>query len=49
MGFVSKPVRTVEVPEPSRVPLPESVPAPRRERQRDPERRREERDTPVPA
>ncbi len=47
MGFLSKPVRTVEVPEPSRVPLPERVPAPRRER--DPAPRREERGEPVPA
>ncbi|MEA2672379.1 MAG: hypothetical protein QOG45_2599 [Chloroflexota bacterium] len=47
MGFLSKPVRTVEVPEPSQVPLPESVPAPRR--RRDPAPRREERDQPVPA
>lgn len=47
MGFVSKPVRTVEVPEPTSVPLPEPVPA--REREPAPPRRRERRDEPVPA
>jgi hypothetical protein len=47
MGFLSKPVRTVEVPEPSREPLP-SRPA-RRDREAAPPPRREERGTPVPA
>jgi hypothetical protein len=46
MGFVSKPVRTVEVPEPASVPLPDPVPV--RERRPAPPRR-ERRDQPVPA
>jgi hypothetical protein len=49
MGFVSKPVRTVEVPEPSREPLPDALPAPRREREAEPARRHQERGRPVPA
>ena len=47
MGFLSKPVRTVEVPEPSSAPLP-AAPV-RREREPEPVPRREERGEPVPA
>jgi hypothetical protein len=47
MGFLSKPVRTVEVPEPSTAPLP-AAPV-RRERDPAPAPRREERGAPVPA
>jgi hypothetical protein len=47
MGFLSKPVRTVEVPEPSSEPLPN--PAPAREREPAPAPRREERRPAVPA
>jgi hypothetical protein len=42
MGFLSRPVRTVRVPEPSSEPLP-ALPEPPREREPAPARRREER------
>jgi hypothetical protein len=48
MGFLSKPVRTVEVPEPSSEPLP-AAPAPEREREPAPTPRREELRPQVPA
>jgi hypothetical protein len=44
MGFVSKPVRIVRVPEPSSEPLP-AVPTPSRVREPVPTPRREERAT----
>ena len=49
MGFLSKPVRTVEVPEPSSEPLPDAPPVREREREPAPPPRREERGRPVPA
>lgn len=42
MGFLSRPVRTVRVPEPSSVPFP-ALPEPPREPEPAPARRREER------
>ena len=49
MGFLSKPVRTVEVPEPSSEPLPATAPPPEREREPAPTPRREELRPQVPA